>query len=532
MADPASAAEAGGDDAEKTISSRNKVEGFLNGLPENVRARVEQLRSLQSRIDEAMKEWDKQEAAMAAAMAAMESTAAGGATVLTTTAVVADPSSQGESIAKEPKKESPNEICPDSVVDFEKVIEDLYRERLELITAGGGVEGDEGSSPGPKEDAFPPFWSTAMSKCALGQFISLADGEVLKNLRDIRCKVIDDVDIDRDDESDGGKDALTSSSKNHGKDERGGRRRPRRPHSFTLEFVFHPNEYFTNEVLSKTFYVNGAEDDPKVWKVDGTKIDWKEGRNLCVSKRSRSRIRALWKSVWNDGEEEKPNCVAEPGPKGGPGAEPESTAAPGSEPGSTAGPEAVSGAEASFENSDSFKSFWTASFGDCGAVDEDDWKSFFDFFGPIFVDFPPRPVLYPPTLPPIITTNSDGTTTTVSRPPHPNSFVTTITYTGTTVTLSSVMDNKTKSDHEDTNGTNKDGEKVDNASATGSGDDCKVFQVRGVTYELDKLRDRLLDHYIIGLAIKDNLIPRAVHWYTGEAVEDDDEDEEEDEDFD
>eukprot|EP00244_Chara_vulgaris_P005378 TRINITY_DN2126_c1_g1_i1.p1 TRINITY_DN2126_c1_g1~~TRINITY_DN2126_c1_g1_i1.p1 ORF type:complete len:111 (-),score=40.29 TRINITY_DN2126_c1_g1_i1:88-420(-) len=85
------------------------------------------------------------------------------------------------------------------------------------------------------------------------------------------------------------------------------------------------------------------------------------------------------------------------------------------------------------------------------------------------------------------------------------------------------MDNKTQKDHEDT----EEDEKVE--SASGGGDDCKVFRVRGVTYELDRLRDRLLDHYIIGLAIKDNLITRAVHWYTGEAVEDDEDDEEDDE---
>lgn len=47
--------------------------------------------------------------------------------------------------------------------------------------------------------------------------------------------------------------------------------------SFELRFYFSPNDYFTNDVLKKTFYMK-EEDLPE--KSIGTDILWKEGKNI------------------------------------------------------------------------------------------------------------------------------------------------------------------------------------------------------------------------------------------------------------
>lgn len=49
--------------------------------------------------------------------------------------------------------------------------------------------------------------------------------------------------------------------------------------NFIVKFHFSPNEYFTNEVLTKKFFI--SEDD-EVTKTEGTEIKWKEGKNLTV----------------------------------------------------------------------------------------------------------------------------------------------------------------------------------------------------------------------------------------------------------
>lgn len=51
--------------------------------------------------------------------------------------------------------------------------------------------------------------------------------------------------------------------------------------SFTLNFHFNENPYFTNEVLSKTYHLEGDEgDEVTCERVDSTAIEWKEGKNI------------------------------------------------------------------------------------------------------------------------------------------------------------------------------------------------------------------------------------------------------------
>lgn len=58
--------------------------------------------------------------------------------------------------------------------------------------------------------------------------------------------------------------------------------------SFVLNFYFSPNDYFSNEVLSKTYYIKCELDEediygfegPQIYKSAGTKILWKEGKDI------------------------------------------------------------------------------------------------------------------------------------------------------------------------------------------------------------------------------------------------------------
>ncbi|GKY94211.1 hypothetical protein MPSEU_000387000 [Mayamaea pseudoterrestris] len=63
---------------------------------------------------------------------------------------------------------------------------------------------------------------------------------------------------------------------------------------FTLHFHFAPNDYFTNEVLTKTYEVPNMllPDEPLLKNVQGTPIAWKDGRSLTfrmVKKKQRGK---------------------------------------------------------------------------------------------------------------------------------------------------------------------------------------------------------------------------------------------------
>lgn len=93
----------------------------------------------------------------------------------------------------------------------------------------------------------PEFWLTALKHHEMiDSIITEKDEEALKYLIDITQEPLDD--------------------------EAG---------SFTLKFHFKENPYFTNEVLSKTYHLDGDESDEVVCEsVDSTQVDWKEGKDL------------------------------------------------------------------------------------------------------------------------------------------------------------------------------------------------------------------------------------------------------------
>lgn len=85
--------------------------------------------------------------------------------------------------------------------------------------------------------------------------------------------------------------------------------------SYTLEFHFAPNDYFTDTVLTKKYFLrcklDGAEpfafEGPEIFKCEGCTINWKPGQNITVrtikkkqKHKARGAVRTVTKQVPND----------------------------------------------------------------------------------------------------------------------------------------------------------------------------------------------------------------------------------------
>ncbi|CAG8621194.1 10978_t:CDS:2 [Dentiscutata erythropus] len=106
-------------------------------------------------------------------------------------------------------------------------------------------EGDEGPCKG-----IPEFWLTAMKNLfTISDNITERDEEALKHLIDIRISYLENP-------------------------------------GFQLEFEFEENKFFSNTLLVKTYYYQdepGYGGDYVYDHAEGTKIDWKEGRDLTIT---------------------------------------------------------------------------------------------------------------------------------------------------------------------------------------------------------------------------------------------------------
>ncbi|KAI9022557.1 hypothetical protein DFJ74DRAFT_670007 [Hyaloraphidium curvatum] len=152
---------------------------------------------------------------------------------------------------------------------YHALYEPLYDKRLSFVsgeaeptdeeaTLEEDNDDDEAAEEAPKEDegssqdktkGIPQFWLTAMrTHPVLMDLITERDEDALKHLTDIRARDLED---------------------NPG---------------FKLEFFFQPNEYFSDSVLTKTYYLsNDGYDRGIVYDhAEGTKIQWKEGKDLSV----------------------------------------------------------------------------------------------------------------------------------------------------------------------------------------------------------------------------------------------------------
>ena len=146
------------------------------------------------------------------------------------------------------------------------------------IEAGQGDEEDDDSKDEPETTkdeeqespiaGIPEFWLSAMkNQISLAEMITERDEDALKHLIDIRMEYLD------------------------------------RP-GFRLIFEFSENAFFTNKLISKTYYYkeeNGYGGDFIYDHAEGTKIDWKADQDLTVrieSKKQRNKSKFQRSKCW------------------------------------------------------------------------------------------------------------------------------------------------------------------------------------------------------------------------------------------
>uniref|UniRef100_A0A452J7L5 Uncharacterized protein n=1 Tax=Gopherus agassizii TaxID=38772 RepID=A0A452J7L5_9SAUR len=128
----------------------------------------------------------------------------------------------------------------------------------------------------------PDFWFTIFRNVdMLSELVQEYDEPILKHLQDIKVKFSE----------------------------------PGQPMSFSLEFHFEPNDYFTNSVLTKTYKMKSEPDKtdpfsfegPEIVDCEGCTIEWKKGKNVTVKTikkkqkhKGRGTVRTITKQVPND----------------------------------------------------------------------------------------------------------------------------------------------------------------------------------------------------------------------------------------
>uniref|UniRef100_A0A5F8H4E8 Nucleosome assembly protein 1 like 1 n=1 Tax=Monodelphis domestica TaxID=13616 RepID=A0A5F8H4E8_MONDO len=170
--------------------------------------------------------------------------------------------------------ESTEEECEWKPDDDEEISEEM-KEKAKLEKEKKDEENED-----PK--GIPEFWLTVFKNVdLLSDMVQQHDEPILKHLKDIKVNF-----------SDAGQ-----------------------PMSFTLEFHFEPNEYFTNEVLMKTYRMRSEPDDsdpfsfdrPEIMSCTGCQVDWKKGKNVTLKTikkkqkhKGRGTVRTVTKTVSND----------------------------------------------------------------------------------------------------------------------------------------------------------------------------------------------------------------------------------------
>ncbi|KAG7278606.1 hypothetical protein CRUP_013349 [Coryphaenoides rupestris] len=135
-----------------------------------------------------------------------------------------------------------------------------------------------------KEDpkGIPEFWLTVFKNVdLLSDMLQEHDEPILKHLQDIKVKFSD----------------------------------PGQPMSFSLDFYFEPNDFFTNTLLTKTYKMRSEPDEAEPFSFDGPEImgctgcviDWTKGKNVTLKTikkkqkhKGRGTVRTVTKTVPND----------------------------------------------------------------------------------------------------------------------------------------------------------------------------------------------------------------------------------------
>ncbi|XP_070620799.1 nucleosome assembly protein 1-like 4 isoform X2 [Erythrolamprus reginae] len=143
-------------------------------------------------------------------------------------------------------------------------------------------EKETGATEETNPKGIPDFWFTIFRNVdMLCELVQEYDEPIIKHLQDIKVKFSE----------------------------------PGQPMSFTLEFHFEPNDYFTNSILTKTYKMKSEPDKtdpfsfegPEIVDCEGCTIDWKKGKNVTVKTikkkqkhKGRGTVRTITKQVPND----------------------------------------------------------------------------------------------------------------------------------------------------------------------------------------------------------------------------------------
>ncbi len=100
------------------------------------------------------------------------------------------------------------------------------------------------------KELFADYWLRVFSNHKIvKEFVAAEDKDLLKHLKNLKSEKLEDG------------------------------------NSFKLIFEFEANDFFTNASLEKTYYVSK---DLLIEKIDSTVINWKEGKNLCMKKTTKT----------------------------------------------------------------------------------------------------------------------------------------------------------------------------------------------------------------------------------------------------
>ncbi|XP_005170732.1 nucleosome assembly protein 1-like 4a isoform X1 [Danio rerio] len=158
--------------------------------------------------------------------------------------------------------------------------EDELADDLQKKAALEEKQADSASAVDPK--GIPDFWLTIFKHVdMLGEMLQEHDEPILKHLQDVTVKFSE----------------------------------PGQPMSFTLEFHFEPNSYFSNTVLTKVYKMKSEPDaadpfsfeGPEIVDCEGCKIDWHKGKDVTVKivkkkqkHKGRGTIRTVSKEIPQD----------------------------------------------------------------------------------------------------------------------------------------------------------------------------------------------------------------------------------------
>ncbi|CAG5958269.1 unnamed protein product [Menidia menidia] len=161
---------------------------------------------------------------------------------------------------------------------------DEEEELAEEVKEKAAIEDAKKEEATPEEDpkGIPEFWLTIFKSVdMLSDMLQEHDEPILKHLKDIQVKFSE----------------------------------PGQPMSFTLEFLFEPNGYFNNAVLTKVYKMKSEPDTsdpfsfegPEIIDCEGCQIDWHKGKDVTVKTikkkqkhKGRGTVRTVTKQVPND----------------------------------------------------------------------------------------------------------------------------------------------------------------------------------------------------------------------------------------